>query len=146
MALGSKEGLLDFYRSSWSPASSFREMSALHSENYPHSARSEAIKVCVHTLDKVLQDSDLEEDILIKMDVQGFEDEVIKGGVHTIKKAKVLIVECSLQITYEEEPMFHGIYTLMHSLGFEYRGSIKQSVRKDDESFLQADCVFIRKS
>ena len=104
--------------------------------NYPHSAGSETIKVRVQTLDKVFQNTDLEENILIKMDVQGFEDEVIKGAVNTIKKTKVLIIECSLQTTYEGEPMFYGIYTLMHSLGFEYRGSIKQSVRKDDQSFL----------
>lgn len=145
IALGNKEGRLKFHRSSWVPASSFREMTDLHKKNYPHSAGSETVEVDVKTLDKVFENVHLDENILIKMDVQGFEDEVIKGGIETIKKAKVLVIECSLQTTYIGEPMFHGVYSLMHPLGFEYRGSIKQSVRKDDESFLQADCVFIRK-
>jgi FkbM family methyltransferase len=142
--LGSEEGSLEFHRSSWLPASSFREMTDLHRTNFPHSADSESIEIPVTTLDKVLTARDLEDNILIKMDVQGYEDEVIKGGLDIIAKAKILIVECSLQTTYENEPMFHGIYGLLTGLGYQYRGSIKQTMRTDDQSFLQADCVFVR--
>lgn len=145
IALGTQEGSFEFHRSAWAPASSFREMSDLHKKNYPHSAGSETVKVDVKTLDKVFENIDLKKNIFIKMDVQGFEDEVIKGGLEVIKKAKVLVIECSLQNTYEGEPMFDGIYNLVHSIGFEYAGSLKQSIRKDDQSFLQADCVFIRR-
>lgn len=145
IALGTQEGSFDFNRSSWAPASSFREMSDLHKENYPHSGGSETVKVDVKTLDKVFENIDLRKNVFIKMDVQGFEDEVIKGGLEVIKESKVLVIECSLQSTYEGEPMFDGIYNLVHSIGFEYRGSLKQSIRKDDQSFLQADCVFMKK-
>ena len=44
-----------------------------------------------------------------------------------------------------EEPLFHGVYSLLRSMGFEYKGSLKQSTDKNDESFLQADCIFIRR-
>jgi len=145
IALGAQEGSFEFHRSSWAPASSFREMSDLHKENYPHTAGSETVKVDVKTLDEVFENIDLKKNIFIKMDVQGFEDEVIKGGLEAIRKAKVLVIECSLQSTYEGEPMFDGIYDLVRSIGFDYRGSIKQSIRKDDQSFLQADCVFMKK-
>ncbi len=145
IALGAKEGNFEFHRSSWAPASSFRKMSELHKENYPHSAGSETIKVDVTTLDDLYGSTDLKKNIFIKMDVQGFEDEVIKGGLKVIGMAKVLVIECSLQETYEDEPMFEEIYNLVQSLGFEYRGSLKQSVRKDDQSFLQADCVFMKR-
>ena len=145
IALGTQEGSFEFQRSSWAPASSFREMSNLHKKNYPHSARSETVKVNVKTLDDVFKNIDLNKNIFIKVDVQGFEDEVIKGGLEVVKQAKVLVVECSLQSTYEGEPMFDGIYNLLRSIGFEYRGSLKQSIRKDDQSFLQADCVFMKK-
>lgn len=145
-ALGAQEGFSEFYRSDWAPASSFRQMKDLHKKNYPHSAGSEKVKVEVKTLNNVFEKIDLKKNILIKMDVQGFEDEVIKGGLEVIKGSKVLIIECSLQNTYEGEPMFDGIYNLVHSIGFEYAGSLKQSIRKDDQSFLQADCVFIKKA
>ena len=146
IGLGSREGNFEFHRSSWAPASSFREMSDLHKKNYPHSAGSESVRVQVETLDNVFRDIGLDDNIFIKMDVQGFEDEVIKGGREVISRARVLVIECSLQQTYEGEPMFDGIYELLKPMGFEYRGSVKQSLRKDDDSFLQADCVFIRKA
>ena len=146
IALGTQEGSFEFHRSAWAPASSFLEMSDLHKKNYPHSAGSETVSVEVKTLDKVFENIDLKKNIFIKMDVQGFEDEVIKGGLEVIKRAKVLVIECSLQQTYEGEPMFDGIYRLLRPMGFEYRGSLKQSVCKDDESFLQADCVFMKRA
>jgi FkbM family methyltransferase len=145
IALSTQEGNFKFHRSNWPPASSFREMSDLHKKNYPHSIASETVKVDVKTLDKVFENIELKKNVFIKLDVQGFEDEVIKGGLEVINRAKVLVIECSLQQTYEGEPMFDGIYKLLRPMGFEYRGSLKQSVCKDDESFLQADCVFIRK-
>lgn len=145
IALGSQTGSFEFHKSSWAPASSFREMSELHKRNYPHSAGSDILTVPMQTLDNVFQDIVLEDNTLIKMDVQGFEDEVIKGGIEVIQRASILVIECSLQKTYEGEPMFNGIHDLLRQMGFEYRGSLKQSVRKDDDSFLQADCVFIMK-
>lgn len=146
IALGSTEGKQRFCESSWAPASSFRKMTALHKQIFPHSADSEILIVEIKTLDKIFENANLEENILVKMDVQGYEDEVIKGGMEIIKKAKVLVIECSLQKFYEDEPMFHGIYTLLHSLGFAYKGSIKQSVSNKDDSYMQADCIFIKSS
>ena len=144
IGIGSKKGKLSIHHSSWHPASSFREMSPLHKESYPHSAEQHEIQVSIDTLDGVLKPELLNKNILIKIDVQGFEDEVIKGGLKTFERAKIVIVECSFQELYENEPMFHGVYFLLKSLGYEYRGSLKQSVNKNDDSYLQADCIFIK--
>ena len=124
----------NIHKSSWHPASSFREMSTIHKKNYPHSSEYEEIEVTIDILDNILQSESLNKNILIKMDVQGFEDEVIKGGVSIFKKARVVIVEVSFIELYKEEPLFHGIYSLLISMGFEYKGSLKQSMDKKDES------------
>jgi FkbM family methyltransferase len=144
IALGAQQGSFEFHRSAWAPASSFREMNKLHKLNYPHSAGSKTVKVNLETLDKIFSNIDLKKNVFIKMDVQGFEDEVIKGGYDVINRAQILVIECSLQQTYVDEPMFDGIYQLLHPMGFEYRGALKQSIRNDDQSFLQADCIFIK--
>ena len=144
IGLGSKNGELNLNKSSHDPASSFREMSDLHKENYPHSSGSEELKVAVHRLDEVLDLSNIHSNIFIKIDVQGFEDEVIIGGMKTFDKAKVIIVESSYRKLYENEPLFHGIYSLLQPLGFEFMGCLKQSVFKVDESYLQGDCIFIK--
>tara|TARA_Y100001958_G_C21144615_1_gene482347 strand:+ start:20 stop:790 length:771 start_codon:yes stop_codon:yes gene_type:complete len=146
IGLGSKKSKQNIHKSSWHPASSFREMSTIHKKNYPHSSEYEEIEVTIDTLDNILQSESLNKNILIKMDVQGFEDEVIKGGVTIFKHAKVIIVEVSFIELYKEEPLFHGIYLLLTSMGFEYKGSLKQSTDKSDDSFLQADCIFINNS
>jgi len=145
IGLGSKKGKVSIHKSSWHPASSFREMNPLHKENYPHSADHEEVQVTIDTLDSILQPNSLNMNILIKMDVQGFEDQVIKGGLTTFHEASIVIVEISFVELYKDEPLFHGVYSLLSSLGFEYMGSLKQSVNKYDDSYLQADCIFIKK-
>ena len=145
IGLGSQEGELNLNKSSHDPASSFREMADLHKKNYPHSSESVELKVPIQRLDDVFKSTNLDNNIFIKIDVQGFEDEVIKGGIETFGRAKVIIVESSYQKLYENEPLFHGIYLLLQPLGFEFMGSLKQSKFHVDESFLQGDCIFIKK-
>ena len=146
IGLGSQTRVMNLNKSSHDPASSFRVMSEFHKENYPHSAQSEQINVKVQRLDDILDFTNAEKNIFIKMDVQGFEDEVIKGGLVTFSKAKVIIVECSYRKLYNKEPMFHGIYELLTSLGFEFMGCLKQSENKKDETYLQGDCIFVKNS
>lgn len=146
VAVGAEESVCTMYKSSWAPASSIRKMDDLHKENYPHSAKSEPIEVSVRSLDRIFDHTRLEEGILVKIDVQGFEDEVIRGGLNVLKKASIIVIESSFKRLYHEEPMFNGIYSLLYPLGFEYKGSLKQSICKDDESFLQADCIFMKRN
>ena len=116
----------------------------MHKTNYPHSADHEEIEVTIDTLDSILLPDSLEENILIKMDVQGFEDEVIKGGKEVFNAAKIIIVEVSFETLYKDEPLFDGVYSLLKPLGFNYVGNLKQSVNKENGKYLQADCIFIK--
>jgi FkbM family methyltransferase len=145
IALGNKKEVKNIFQSSWHPASSFKSMTIEHKKNYPKSAINTEIPVFVEKLDEVSFNSDIKNNIFIKIDVQGFEDEVIKGGILLFKKAKVIVIEVSFLDLYKDEPQFHGIYSLLSSLEFEYKGSLKQSMSKD-KSFLQADCVFVNKN
>ena len=144
VGLGSQNGELKLNKSSHDPASSFRDMADLHKKNYPHSSNSVELNVPIVRLDDFLESTSLDNNIFIKIDVQGFEDEVIKGGIKTFDRAKVIIIESSFQKLYENEPLFHGIYSLLQPLGFEFMGCLKQSEFNLDESFLQGDCIFIK--
>ena len=53
-------------------------MSDLHKKNAPHSAKSTILEIEIKRLDDVVNISDLRNNILIKIDVQGFEAKVIK--------------------------------------------------------------------
>jgi FkbM family methyltransferase len=144
--LGDTIGEQSINLSSWHPASSFRSMDATHKVNYPHSADSVSVTVNINKLDNILSTKDMVGNVFIKMDVQGFEDEVIRGGRKIFAAAKVVVVECSFVQLYKDEPKFHGIYSQLVDLGYEYRGSLKQSVKSNDNSYLQADAIFIKTS
>ncbi len=144
-ALGNSNSKEIIYVSSWAPSSSLLKMGELHKKAAPHSAGSEEIVINVKKLDDVLSPSVIENNLLIKIDVQGFERNVILGGKNIFKLAKVIIIEMSFDELYDQEPRFGELYNELIDLGFEYKGSLKQSVSRIDDSFLQCDGIFINK-
>jgi FkbM family methyltransferase len=94
-ALGSEASEMEMHRSEFTPSSSILRMGELHKRAFPFTSKEAPEKIVVKRLDDVTRDLDLAKNILIKIDVQGFEDRVIAGGLKTIQIAKLLIVETS---------------------------------------------------
>jgi FkbM family methyltransferase len=67
------------------------------------------------TLDEYFIDKDLD---YLKIDVEGAELKVIKGGVNTIKKCKYVIVECHFETDWKE------IYELLKSNNLDFRNLV----------------------
>src|SRR6266478_564262 len=80
VAIGERSGTIDFWRSSFAKASSALPMSALHQAAFPWSAKNDRITVQVETLDHCIGDRDLPGKVFLKIDVQGYEDRVLKGA------------------------------------------------------------------
>jgi|APSaa5957512535_1039671.scaffolds.fasta_scaffold67948_1 FkbM family methyltransferase len=142
-ALGARESTEVLHVSSHAPSSSILNMGERHKIDYPHSADSSDVGIQCKSLDSVLGEVTFEGNLLIKIDVQGFEKEVIQGGHKVFSAAKIVVLEMSIQELYDGEAGFDELYSILKSLGFTYHGSLKQSVSKNDESFLQCDGVFI---
>ncbi len=115
-------------------------------EHFPQLANVEQIMVDVVTLDSIAPSLNLptQGDLLIKMDVQGFEDRVITGGSATIAKARACIIEVGTQILYEGQPDFDAIYTSMSALGFDFVGLLEQFC-DDAGKPLYFDALFMNK-
>lgn len=145
LALGDKEGKLEIHRSEWSQSSSLRKMGNLHKKAFPFSSGESVQTVDVSTLDKVVQELDLEDNILLKIDVQGYEDKVIMGSQDTLKRVKVVIVETSFRELYEDQPLFSDVYELLCKQGFVYSGSWSESNNPLDGAPLQQDSIFIKR-
>lgn len=143
-ALSDKEGEIDINQSSFSPSSSLLAMSELHKEEFPFSSDHSTISVQMRTLDGLFHQGliPLIGNLLIKMDVQGHEDAVIRGAEHVISRAHLVIVEVGFLSLYEGQPLFEDIYDLMRSLGFVYRGSLDQYFSTRLNKFLFADAIF----
>src|SRR5829696_5341085 len=143
-AVGDRNETVEIHRSSYAQSSSLRQMTQLHKDAFPVSASHTAETVQVKRLDDVLQGFELKPEILIKIDVQGYEDKVIAGAADTIDKAKAIIVEVSFRELYEGQPLFETIFGMLSGKRFKYMGSLYQLLSPIDGAPLQADALFVR--
>jgi len=144
-ALGETDGAVPMHRSEFSYSSSLLPMARLHTDVFPHTAKCRMETVQIRTLDGMMADRSWRENLLVKIDVQGTEDRVIRGGARTIERAAVVIVETSFAELYEGQSLFGAVYDLLRDLGFQYAGPWGRLRRNPaDGRVLQADAIFLR--
>lgn len=141
-ALGDADGRTQIRRSRFSPSSSLLPMLELHTSAFPHTTEEGVDDIEVRRLDSL--DLRIEPNLMVKLDVQGYEDKVIKGGAETIKKAVCVLTEVSFEPLYAGQPLFEDIQAMLRELGFEYKGSWQQLPDPRDGRILQADAIFLK--
>lgn len=146
LALGDKKENKNIYRSSFAPSSSLLKMKELHKELFTFSADETLETIAVDTLDNVMEELELNDNILLKIDVQGYEDRVIMGARNILGRAKVIIIETSFNKLYEGQPQFSDIYELLYKQRFVYSGSWEEWKSPVDGIPLQQDSIFIKTS
>ena len=142
--LGNKTEMMSFNLNEFSDSSSLLKMTDVHKTNFPHTNNESSITISVEKLDVVFKD-EIISPLLIKLDVQGFEDKVIFGGENIISKADLIITEVSFYELYENQTLFDKIYTDLRKLGFEYIGNYDQLRSPLNNKILQADAIFAKK-
>ncbi len=146
IALADFNGELAFHRNEHLPSSSPLSMTDLHKQNYPHTTNDTITKVKSAKLDDIAKNLKIVDNLLIKIDVQGFEDKVIAGGKNTIKRASVLILETSFRTLYKGQSLFEDIYNSLKT-DFRYMGALGNiRSNKIDGSPLFEDSIFVKKS
>jgi FkbM family methyltransferase len=115
-ALGSRPGRASLNLSASLQCCSLLEPSG-HLDQYPQFPFSGSIEVEVRTLDSfALTGFDM-----LVLDVQGYELEVLKGAVETLKQIRIIYCEVSIIELYRDAPMFHEIHRTL-SPQFEFLG------------------------
>ncbi len=143
IALGNKKYKSTFYRSSYAPSSSILQMGISHKKNFPHTANLKKEYVKVDTLDNVFRKEELKTKIFVKIDTQGYEDRVIKGGEKTLKRTAIIQTEVSFVLLYKGQKLFGDIYNLLANLGFIFCGYRNQILSPKNGKPLQAHVYFI---
>ncbi|MBB6327814.1 FkbM family methyltransferase [Algoriphagus iocasae] len=146
LGLGKHSGEIDFFQNEFTDSSSALPMKKLHKENFPRTSNEKKIQIKIERLDEIMKSIVSSSPMLIKIDVQGFEEMVILGGKDTLIKASVVIVEVSFYELYENQVFFKTIYEHMLSLAFSYHGNYEQLVSPVDGCVLQADAIFIKEN
>ncbi|MGB5080127.1 MAG: FkbM family methyltransferase, partial [Burkholderiales bacterium] len=90
LALGDREGATEmFLHEDHTPSSSLLATTRLAERHYPFTRGQKRVSVMQTTLDAALagMQDELSPEMLVKLDVQGFEDRVIAGGMGTFARA-----------------------------------------------------------
>jgi len=132
-----------FLHTTHSPSSSLLQSTEICSELYPQTQAQKPVTIKLTTLDNVLGEVALQPDILIKLDTQGYEKQVIAGGVETFRRAAACIIEANLFQLYENQPTFAELVSLLDQLGFHYAGNLDQTYDRQGR-VVYIDAVFVR--
>jgi hypothetical protein len=87
---------------------------------------------------------EIDPQLLVKIDVQGYEADVIRGATRTLSMARYVLTEVSFDELYSGQPLFGAVHDLLRDAGFRHAGSLDQLVSPLDGSVLQADALFVR--
>jgi FkbM family methyltransferase len=98
------------------------------------------------TLDAITEGSAFARPDFIKLDVQGYEIEVLRGGVCTLESAEAVLMEVNLLELYEGAPLFHESADYMGKQGFQVYELGSLIRRPYDGALWQADVIFVRNS
>ena len=143
--LGDDNAVVEFYENESSASSSLLKMKE-HTVHFNKATHTTPITINIRKLDEVLQNEDIKGPLLVKIDVQGFEDKVILGGENILSKADMILCEVSFTQLYEGQKLFNDIYNMLNSIGFMYAGNYEQLYSPANNAVLQADAIFIKKS
>jgi len=144
LALGDSSGAGSMHRNEFSPSSSLLPMGDLHRQAFPFTERTRVQEIEIRRLDELEGDLEIVGNVLIKIDVQGAEDKVIRGGRRLMSRASVLIIETAFYSLYQGQPLFNDIYDMIRQDGFTFMGCEGAIRDPRDGVVLQCDSVFLR--
>jgi len=141
-ALGNEDGKQIIYHNEYSDSSSILPMEQLHIEAFPFTKNSKQEYIEIHKLDSISNSLKLNKNILIKIDVQGFEYQVIMGGAKTLNDASILIIETCFEPLYKGQMIFDDIYSIIRKSGFSFKGIEEAFQNPLNGSILYCDSIF----
>lgn len=146
LALGELEGEMEMHwHEEHTPSSSFLTSTNTCHRLYPQTQVERMARIQVSTLDKALTEviDGSTQSVLLKIDVQGFEDRVLRGAEHMLSLCKAVVLEVNLDPLYEGQAGFYELVQLLSSANFQYAGNIEQSYDVNGR-VVYLDAVFVK--
>jgi FkbM family methyltransferase len=140
-ALGSESGGADMYVSKQDDSSSLLPITDYQSKLYPGTSESGRLTIRVQRLTDVLTQDDILEPSLLKLDVQGFELQVLAGCEALLSRFEWIYVECSFIELYEGQALADEVIAWLHERGFSLTGVYTMSYDHFGRA-IQADFLF----
>ncbi|MFW9930727.1 MAG: FkbM family methyltransferase [Candidatus Thorarchaeota archaeon] len=143
-AIGNKKEKGQIFKSSFDYSSSLLEMANLHKEAFPVSETISVEDIEIITLDEAFLNKSLIKPVLIKIDVQGYENFVIEGAAKTLEKTDIIICELSFHKMYNNQVLFDDINDQLKKLNFRFLGPLNELKHPKLFAILQMDGLFVK--
>jgi FkbM family methyltransferase len=98
------------------------------------------------TLDMLTEGTAFATPDFVKLDVQGYELEVLKGAERVLNSIQVILMEVNLIEIYKGAPLLHDVSSFMAARGFVFYDVCTLFHRPYDGALWQMDVVFLRSS
>ena len=139
-ALGSAPLMKKFFITKRKDSSSFFKMTEFGKQLDDYQIENEK-DVQIKSLDQVLNDQEIKKPILMKIDVQGYELEVLKGSEKMLKKIEYLLIEVSEKEIYKDQALSDEIIKFLQEKNYKI---LQQNTptKIDKTDFVQKDILF----
>jgi FkbM family methyltransferase len=147
MGIGNKEEELMINVSENLASSSVFEVDRKSVQADPATRTTHQEKIKITTIDSfVSSQKNLDAEILLKLDIQGFELEALKGARASLPNFKLIQVELSFIPVYEKAPLYKEVINFLEENDFEIFTLTPAFVDGKTGRMLQADGIFVRKN
>lgn len=143
-ALGRARGELKLHVHSHTASSSLLVETEAFRDVSNGSTSIQDLSVKVETLDNLAREHHWSGQYLLKLDVQGYELEVLLGAAELLPEVALIIVETSFLSLYQKQSVFGDIHTHLLKAGFSYFGAAESVLRLSNGLEVQQDSLFIR--
>jgi FkbM family methyltransferase len=125
VALSNRNGEAMLNISSADAASSLLPLTELCKAEFPQVATIDQLPVTVRRLDDLLGPI---EGALVKIDAQGAELDILRGGQALIAAARLVLIEMTFKPLYAGQALFNDVHRELDRLGFDLAGFRTQTV------------------
>jgi FkbM family methyltransferase len=108
---------------------------------YPGTQEKEVVEIDVAPLSSYLMPEDIKSPAMLKLDVQGFEMDALKGCESMIEKFDFIYCECSFIELYSGQKLAYEVIEWLHQRQFNFVGVFNTSYDRKGQA-IQADFLF----
>jgi FkbM family methyltransferase len=99
----------------------------------------------MRVLDEMIAEGTIPPPDFMKLDVQGYELEVLKGGSQAMQAASGVMLEVSFGRFGPEMPIYSDILAFLHERGFGWYDVAGIYRRPEDDALFQLDMIFLKR-
>lgn len=141
LALGAELKEVDFNEGQYSHANSMLKISEFQKKQILTNSDTKTSRIKMSTFDEVFKRVNIMRPTLLKLDVQGYEKEVLKGINDQLNIIDYVLIETSFVSLYDGEPLFPEINEFLVQKGFEIVAPL-DTFQTDSMQIVQMDILY----